>query len=112
MGRRDGGGQLASDDLEVRNEDVHARAALRVLQVDVLAKPYLELYAAFGDGNGAHATRYLPARIMHPPAVEWLDRAIVAGRVSAGRARLEGWLNQFPFDRGAGENLSLTPLAS
>jgi len=100
--RLDGGWQLASDDLEVRNEDVHARAALRVLQVDVLAKPYLDLYTAFGDGNGAHATRYLPARIMHPQAVEWLDRAIVAGRVSAGSARLEGWLNQFPFDRGGG----------
>src|SRR3569833_463583 len=35
-------------------------------------------------------------------AVSWLDRASVDGRVTQGVARLYGWLNEFPFDRGDG----------
>src|SRR3569623_1115853 len=67
-----------------------------------MGPPYLDLYADFADGNGAHAARYLPVTLMHDKAVSWLDRAIVDGRVTQGEARLYGWLNEFPFDRGDG----------
>lgn len=94
--------QIGSDDLNLRNEDLRARAAFRLVRLDGMASSHLELHAEFGDGNGAHAARYLPAGHMHEQAVSWLDKAILNGRVTQGEARLSGWLNEFPFDRRQG----------
>lgn len=98
----DGSLQIGSDDVVVRNEDIHGRVAFRLLRLDGMTSPFLDLHADFADGDGAHATRYLPVSRMHVKAVSWLDRAIVGGRVTRGEARLNGWLNEFPFDRGQG----------
>lgn len=101
--RREGDSwQLGGDDLVVENEDLRGRAAFRFVRVAGMETPRLDFYADFADGNGAHATRYLPATLMHEKAVSWVDRAIVGGRVTRGEARLSGWLNEFPFDRGDG----------
>ena len=64
--------------------------------------PYLDLNVSFGDGKGEHVSRYLPAKIMHPGTLAWLDKAIVNGRVSGGSARIYGRLADFPFDEGKG----------
>lgn len=101
--RREGDSwQLGGDELVVENEDLRGRAAFRLVRVAGMETPRLDFYADFADGNGAHATRYLPVMLMHEKAVSWLDRAIVGGRVTRGEARLSGWLNEFPFDRGDG----------
>src|SRR3569833_2544407 len=94
--------QIGGDDLVMHNEDIHGRAAFRLVRLAGMGPPHLDLYADFADGNGAHAARYLPVTLMHDKAVSWLDRAIVDGRVTQGEARLYGWLNEFPFDRGDG----------
>src|SRR3569832_488718 len=94
--------QIGGDDLVMHYEDIHGRAAFRLVRLAGMGPPHLDLYADFADGNGAHAARYLPVTLKHDKAVSWLDRAIVDGRVTQGEARLYGWLNEFPFDRGDG----------
>lgn len=94
--------QFGSDDIVVRNEDIHGRAAFRFVRLAGMEAPHLDFYADFDDGNGAHATRYLPVTLMHEKAVSWIDHAIVNGRITHGEARLQGWLNEFPFDHDDG----------
>ncbi len=64
-------------------------------------RPYLNLQVDFSDGNGANAKRYFPLT-MSPRAIAWLDQAIVGGRVTRGRLRIDGDLNDFPFVEGNG----------
>ncbi len=49
--------------------------------------------------------KYLPVSIMGPRAVEWLDRALVAGRLAQATVELHGPMNKFPFRDGGGQFL-------
>jgi uncharacterized protein (TIGR02099 family) len=89
-------------DVTARNEDVRLQLAARLDAPRDGGSPYLDLTASFGDGKGDHVSRYLPAKIMHPAAVAWLDKAVVNGRVPGGTARIYGRLADFPFDNGQG----------
>ena len=94
--------QMVSRGLRLVNEDIHGQVAFRLIHAGGVSAPYLDLHAAFADGKGERTGRYLPAKHMPAKTVSWLDRAIVGGRVTQGAARFEGWLNEFPFDHGAG----------
>ncbi|PZQ19478.1 MAG: TIGR02099 family protein [Rhodanobacter denitrificans] len=61
-------------------------------------RPRLDLYAAVAHGDVAAAKRFWPVNVMPRPAVEWLDRALQAGRVVDGRAVIRGDLAEWPFD--------------
>ncbi len=50
----------------------------------------------------AQVRQYLPAAIMEPGLVDWLDRALVGGRLPAGEVTLRGRLAEFPFAQGQG----------
>ncbi len=95
--------QVVSHGLRLRNEDIGGAVAFRVVRTGGVTAPYIDLHAAFADGKGEHTSRYLPAHLLSARTVEWLDQAVVAGRVPRGTARLEGWLNEFPYDHGGGE---------
>lgn len=101
--RRDVGGWRASaHKLVVENPDITADARFVVTGGPERPRPYLDLVADFGNGNVAHAARYLPAGEMHPHAVAWLDRALVNGRLSSGAILVHGNLADFPFDHHQG----------
>lgn len=93
--------QVLSHGLRLRNDDIGGEAAFRIVGTGVAA-PYVDLHIVFADGKGEHTGRYLPARVLSPRTVAWLDEAIVAARVPRGTMRLEGWLSEFPYDRGGG----------
>lgn len=61
-------------------------------------KPFLDLQTRFGDGDVTAVSRYLPAGIMPPAVVKWLDRAFLGGRVPGGVALFHGRPADFPFD--------------
>lgn len=94
--------RVLAPDLTARNEDVKLQVAARLDAPHDGGSPYLDLTATFGDGKGDHVSRYLPAKIMHPAAVAWLDKAVINGRVPGGTARIYGRLADFPFDNGQG----------
>lgn len=62
-------------------------------------KPFLDLQTRYTDGDVTAVSRYLPARIMPPRVVAWLDRAFLAGRVRGGVALFHGQPADFPFDQ-------------
>lgn len=100
---RDGGWKIRTPGLAVANRDLSltARGALE-LPAAGSAGPAVDLVADFEAPTGDNVSRYLPAAVIPPKALQWLDRSIIAGRVPEGRLVLRGPLRKFPFDRGAG----------
>ena len=57
----------------------------------------LDLQTHFGDADAAKAGPLIPAGILKPHLVEWLDRSIVSGQVPSGAVIFRGRLEDFPF---------------
>jgi len=105
--------------------ELYWRTADDALQIGsaslVLANPNLALDARFNVAvphNGDPVTtdtaiavhefdvastgKYLPARIMSPHGVAWLDRSLTGGKVHDGSVVISGRLDHLPFDHGEG----------
>ncbi len=69
------------------------------------SSPFADLRLELSRGDVARVPRYLPRAT--PPALrEWLQRALVAGRIVGGSLSLRGPLDRFPFDRQSGDEQS------
>lgn len=102
--RRNGDGwRVSSQQLNIQNPDISARARFAVKGGGGRPRPFVDAVADFSDGNVAHTSRYLPAGKMRPHTVAWLDRALVNGKVTSGAALLHGDLSDFPFDHNDGQ---------
>lgn len=64
--------------------------------------PWLDLAVDLSRLQVPATYRYLPAAIMEPELVAWLDRALVSGSGRWGDLRLRGRARDFPFDRAPG----------
>lgn len=95
--------RLHSNDLVASNADIRTRTRVAVEVPADGTSPFLDLQVAFEEGEVSHVYRYLPVGIMDPDVVEWLDRALVSGRVTSGTALFHGRLKDFPFDQGTGK---------
>jgi uncharacterized protein (TIGR02099 family) len=93
---------IATPDWEMRNRDgaVHGKMAWAVPADG--SSPVLTLVAAVENGNVASARNYLPRAVIAPPALLWLDRALVAGHLSRADVVLAGPIKHFPFRDGSG----------
>jgi uncharacterized protein (TIGR02099 family) len=101
--RRNADGLLiATPGLEAQNHDaqLHGLLALRVPSDG--GSPQLTLVTELANGNVAAAHRYLPRLVIPPKTVEWLEQALVAGRLSHAEVLLQGPLRSFPFRDGGG----------
>ena len=65
-------------------------------------KTFLDLQTAFAVDDVSKATRYLPVSTMKKTVVDWLDHALVGGRVPKGNLLFYGNLSDFPFTGGQG----------
>lgn len=107
---------IASPKVEAANADarVSAQMALR-LPADG-SSPLLTLVSQVDDGNVARTRDYLPRAVLPPRTLEWLDAALVSGRMSHADVALQGPLRGFPYRDGGGvfraranlENLTLS----
>ncbi|HET6546801.1 MAG TPA: DUF3971 domain-containing protein, partial [Rhodanobacteraceae bacterium] len=66
------------------------------------SRPLLALYANVAHAAVPAAKLFWPINVMPPAAVAWLDRALVEGTVSEGRAAIRGDLDDWPFGNHAG----------
>jgi uncharacterized protein (TIGR02099 family) len=62
----------------------------------------LTLAAGIENGNVANARNYLPRERISPPAMVWLNRAFVAGRLPHADVAIQGPIRHFPFRDGSG----------
>jgi len=94
--------EVATEALTVRNDDLSLLARMGLyLPVDGSAASInllIDVEAARLDR--LHA--YLPAKVMSPTGVAWLDRSLKSGVVTDGRVVVNGRLDQLPFDHGEG----------
>lgn len=101
--------QLLSDRLHVTGSNLYLAApGLRTrtrLHLDLPrdgTAPFFDLQASVLDGDVGQVSRYLPARVMKPKAVAWLDRGLIAGTVTSGGLLIHGRLSDFPFEHAEG----------
>ncbi len=94
--------RLTSTGLDFANADLNARVWGSVTVPAQGGPPLLDLQTRYRDVKVGAARRYLPATVIPPKALAWLDRALVGGRVTTGEGVLRGPANAFPFDQGQG----------
>lgn len=78
----------------------HGEVELR-LPKDRSLSPVLKLDIGFSDGDGSQAAHYYP--LILPDALRaWLERSVIAGRVTSGHVLYHGAIANFPFRDGKG----------
>jgi uncharacterized protein (TIGR02099 family) len=96
------GWRIASDDIEIKNQDGSARARGSFLFPADGSSPRLDLDATVANVDARNKSAYFPVGIMPKEVVGWLDAAIVSGQVPEGSLSVHGKLADFPYDKGQG----------
>ena len=94
---------VLSDRLHLSTIDIDSQSSLQVTVASSDQSPVVDFESTWSVDNIAAAKRFLPQPVIHPVLYRWLDSALVSGRFSSGRTRLQGQLDKFPFDAGDGE---------
>lgn len=102
----DGGIQLALQQVTAENDDLRL-----VIDGDVDVLPgthggaYVDVLGRFDvpEHGLRRLGQYLPAGIMKPSLVRWLEQSVQDGRVPYGALILRGHSADFPFERGTGK---------
>ncbi|EXJ16345.1 hypothetical protein D779_0279 [Imhoffiella purpurea] len=96
--RREPGGdlRLSARTVSLETADLGGRVRFDLLIPADGESPFLDLRANF-SGDVGNVRPYLPAGIMHPNLIGWLERSIVSGRLAQGDATFRGRLADFPF---------------
>lgn len=89
---------LEANALRVQGPDYAATVEGRAWDDGEGRKPSLDLRAVVDPGSISAAHRFWVRNKMSPKAVEWLERAIVDGRLEQGIALFRGDLDAWPFD--------------
>ncbi|WPL18120.1 putative protein involved in outer membrane biogenesis [Thiorhodovibrio winogradskyi] len=92
-----GGVRLKLPDARLMTPDLNALIAAE-LRLSSGSSPDVDLHLQLRDADASAAGRYLPVRVLDPPLVDWLKRAVRGGRVTQGDLLLRGKLSDFPFD--------------
>ena len=93
---------VATSDLELRTRDATLHGKIAWRQPADGSSPILTMADTIDNGNAGEARRYLPHELLSPGALEWLNRAFVAGHVPHADAIFDGPVRRFPFRDGAG----------
>jgi len=96
---------LLSDSIEIRNADFESESNVELTFVDGGGAPVIDLASTWSITDVSSARRYLPEKVMKPRPYQWLQQALIAGRIPRGTTRLYGPLDKFPFDAGEGRLL-------
>ena len=96
LARQPQGWTLLSEELQLDTPDLSSRTRL-ALSIPQEKTPHLDLISELRDGSVSAAGKYLPAGIMSPYLVGWLDSALSEGRLEQATALLSGPLDSFPY---------------
>ncbi|MFC4527945.1 YhdP family protein [Dyella halodurans] len=69
---------------------------------DAGGRPFLDMYVALSHADVAAAKLFWPIDSMSPAAIEWLDRALVSGKIDRGDVLVRGNLADWPFHHNEG----------
>ena len=88
--------RLSSNQLQIKNSHINtfSRLDIRLSSEDNI---FVDVQTDFTDAYGKYANQYVPAGLMAPTLVDWLDMALIGGYVPSGSFMLHGNLNDFPY---------------
>jgi uncharacterized protein (TIGR02099 family) len=95
------GPEVIAEGLELATADAEGRGRVQV-SFPQEGSPLVDVVARFRADSAPAALDYLPLQKFRPAAVDWLDRAIVAGSVPTAVLRWQGPLRGFPYADGGG----------
>jgi uncharacterized protein (TIGR02099 family) len=98
----DGGWTIAADGLQFDTGELAGRAEGRLVWRGHGRAPFLSAYATVAHAKVPAAKLFWPYRSMSKSLMGWLDHALVAGDVTAGRVLVRGDLDHWPFADHAG----------
>jgi uncharacterized protein (TIGR02099 family) len=93
--------ELASEGLRITNRDLELTAEF-AFDMPAQGAPSINLALDLAHASLDRVSYYLPARKMPATGVAWLDRSLRAGVIRNGTVRVNGRLDQLPFDQGEG----------
>lgn len=93
--RESGGWRVAAPQLAVRTPDADAQLGMR-LTLPRAEAPFLDLQVSLSEARATAVRRYLPAGIMSPALVGWLDGALRGGTAEGGLV-YRGKLQRLPL---------------
>lgn len=99
--------QVLADDIQLNTPHFSSNSQLR-LTLSPPHSPHLDLRTRLHDGQLAAVRHYLPAQIMSPKLVRWLDQALRNGRIVQSDLILQGPLDRFPYVTQQVGTLSVT----
>ncbi len=88
--------------LLTKNIEVNAVSSAKLWLPKNDASAYLDLQAHISEGDVSKVSHYLPVSIMDKALVDWLDSALLEGKVDKSTVIFNGKLNEFPFDNNEG----------
>ncbi|KRE98649.1 hypothetical protein ASG87_14505 [Frateuria sp. Soil773] len=98
----DGAWHIGTDAFDFAGEDFAGQVRGEVALPDGGGRPFLDLYARLDHADVQAAKLFWPLGSMSPAAIEWLDRALVAGTVDQGDVLVRGSLADWPFRHNEG----------
>ena len=98
----DGDWHIGIEPLDFEGAGFGGQARGEIRLHDAGGRPFLDLYAALDHADMDAAKLFWPIDSMPPSAVEWLDRALVAGRIDRGDVLVRGDLADWPFHHNEG----------
>ncbi|WP_225562942.1 YhdP family protein [Rhodanobacter sp. DHG33] len=87
-------------DFEGQGYGGQARGEIRLH--DAGGPPFLDIYTSVTHADVVAAKLFWPVNVMPPPAVAWLDRALVGGSLDHAEALVRGDLKDWPFRHNEG----------
>ncbi len=95
------GWALAVEELDFLSQEINLSAQVKV-EAPVDDEVTLALLANVSNGNAGLVGRYLPLPIMSTNLVDYLNAAVVSGRVENAQVLINGPIGHFPFTDGSG----------
>ena len=104
--RQDGGWQVQAPALRVDGDGYGADLRGGLLFQGDGSRPRIDVAARLDEARAPVAKRFWVRYLMPEQAIEWLDAALVDGRIVNGRAVVSGDLDDWPFDSASGQAAS------
>jgi uncharacterized protein (TIGR02099 family) len=93
---------VAASDWQAKTRDGGIHGKFSWQQPSDGPSPIMTLVSTVENGNVANARNYFPRGLLAPAALNWLNRAFVAGHLSRADALIQGPIRHFPFRDGSG----------
>ena len=97
----DKGWELTVEELDFLSKEINLSAQVKV-EAPIDGEVNLALLANVSNGNAGLVGRYLPLPIMSENLVNYLNAAVVSGRVEDAQVLINGPISHFPFTDGSG----------